>query len=273
MFNVPKPTFEPKEKPAEEKWPKNSILPQTQLSPLSPTSVLNATLTCSVKSLACILRPNLPNANRLHSRVSALAPHAATINVSAAERSPSTSQPRLRYSRRHASIVTMQPVRVSPWPPLRLRPPCRSSTIARSPSLSQSSRPLRRTRTPPRALARARQPASPSSLIFTSRDCARRANSATFGVNTHSLYPCTSAGWLSIRKRASASRTRGRLILRAAEMMNAIVDCISGSRPRPGPMTMACILVKRSMTGAASEVGDSGLGVSRRRGCTIRFGE
>lgn len=130
-------------------------------------------------------------------------------------------------------------------------------------------------RTPPSADASAPQPFSPSSEVSNPTALARRANSTTFGVRMHSLYPFTRSGWFWTSQRASASKTRGRLDWRADSMMQATVSCISGSRPRPGPMTREWRLgMRAAMVWAISEAseGDGWLD-SRRRGCTIRLGE
>lgn len=60
---------------------------------------------------------------------------------------------------------------------------------------------------------------------------------------------------------------------RAADKTAATVACMSGSRPRPGPMTSAWRLCRSAMMGEASSDAGVGEGVSRSRGCTIRFGE
>ena len=91
----------------------------------------------------------------------------------------------------------------------------------------------------------------------------------------HSLYPLTRSGWFWTSQRASASRTRGRLAWRAALMIQATVACISGSRPRPGPITRQWRLgMRAAMVWAMSEASEGlGWADSRRRGCTIRLGE
>lgn len=61
----------------------NAKAAHSLLSSFSPISVTNAPPTSSVKSLACKLLPRFKNASRLHSRVIALPPHAASSNVSA----------------------------------------------------------------------------------------------------------------------------------------------------------------------------------------------
>ena len=67
----------------------------------------------------------------------------------------------------------------------------------------------------------------------------------------------------------------GRVASRAALMTQAIVACISGSRPRPGPMTREWRLgMRAAMVWAISGASEGdGLAVSRRRGCTIKLGE